>query len=253
MEKSRWENLWFSFKKMLKLSFRAETSDFQPPPKFSSLPISYFCPQSQCLFSSPRRYLKACPGGTGWSWMLGLVSPSLLPAQGAEPMLPAGLLDPSQFCTLTKSPVSLLCYLGRPPTCPTGVGTPGLGRAGCGGDQLVQPSLSLVQETDKVTSPALRLHPASSSICHGPCTTWHFKFPSSHSVEKLQPASFLERRKSRKGETRGDPAPLQFLFTLLPCAASPLQHGLSAVLLPPEPSSTQQSCVGLIKTALNLL
>lgn len=31
------------------------------------------------------------------------------------------------------------------------------------------------------------LHGASSSICHRPCTTRHFKFPSSKSVEKLQP------------------------------------------------------------------
>lgn len=74
--------------------------------------------------------------------------PSRLPAQGAEPMLPVGLLDPSQLCPLTDSPVSLLCYLGGTPTYPTGVCTPGLGRAGCGGDQLVQLSLSLVQETE---------------------------------------------------------------------------------------------------------
>lgn len=60
-----------------------------------------------------------------------------------------------------------------------GVGAPGLGRAGCGADP---------QEMgDTVTSPALHPRRASSSGRHGPRTTWHFQFPSSHLVEKLQP------------------------------------------------------------------
>lgn len=71
--------------------------------------------------------------------------------------------------------------------------------------------------------------------------------------KNCSPASFSEGRKGREGETRGDPAPLQFLFTFLRHATSPLQHRPPSALLLPEPSSTQQSYVGLIKTTLNPL
>lgn len=203
MEESRGENLKFSFKNMLIFFQGKKTSDCPPPPKPSSLPISCFCPQTQCYFSRPRRYPEACHGGTGRSLTLGLMSPSPLPAQRAEPVLPAGLSEPFQLSPLAKSAASLLCYLGGPPTCPrhwrrhpwarqsrlrcrpTGAAAAGPG-AGDG---------------DKVTSPALRLHGASSSICHGPCTTWHFRFPSSHSVEKLQLCQ-LFRREGRVGKEK---------------------------------------------------
>lgn len=51
---------------------------------------------------------------------------------------------------------------------------------------------------DKLTSPTLCLHRASSSVCHGPCTIWLFKFLSSHSAIKLQLCWFFRDKEGHR-------------------------------------------------------
>lgn len=188
-------------------------------PKTLFSPLVFLPPDSVFLFQP---HVKACCGDKGCSLILGLMSPSPLPGR----VQPARLSKLFRFYLLTLCCESPLLF-GGIPTCPyQQCRHPRLGTVSCSEELLAQPSLAPAQETETmwVTSPTLHLHSASSSICHGPCTIWHFKFPSSHSVEKLQLCQLFREKEGQGRRTqRRHVSPVSLHLPPMCCLSCPAQ------------------------------
>lgn len=155
-------------------------------------------------------------------------------------VLPAELSKLFHLSLLTLSCESPL-FFGGIPTCPCHQ---------CGRPGLREPAAAMTcwhshgaGDGDKVTSPTLCLHRASSSVCHGLCMTCFSNFCLLIQPKSCSSAGFSERRKGREGEAREDvflhsffsPSscvlPLLPTSDLLPHCSCPSLHPHSKVML----------------------